>query len=330
MTIAVTALALALAVGGGTSVAGHARGTSGCHLWASPSGADSNPGTRARPFRSVKRLALRLKPGQRGCLEPGTTFDERIVLAVAGAPHAPVTISSGPGPRATLAQGIELRPSARYVRLQKLVLRARPGTPSATATVVLRGYAIHLEGSDVSAGAGVDVPRTCILLQHAGAAVVADNTVHHCGTGANYASGIAASISVNAQIADNTIYANPGDGVTLAPNAQRSRVTRNLLVENEAGVYFGGAAKYASRDNRVTRNIVSESRRYSVHGSYKPGAPHGRRNFVLDNCVWRTARMGGNGFTAARNRDVDPRVVPASGSYRVSASSPCRAYRAGA
>ena len=107
-------------------------------------------------------------------------------------------------------------------------------------------------------------------------------------------------------------------------------MTRNLLVENEAGVYFGGAATYASRDNRVIRNIVSESRRFAVHGSYKPGAPHGRRNFVLDNCVWRTARMGGNGFMAARNRVVDPRVVPAGGGYRVAATSPCKRYRAGA
>jgi Right handed beta helix region len=329
-TIALCALILALAVGVGSSVAGPVKRTAGCDLWASPRGADTNPGTRARPLKSVGRLAKRLKPGQRGCLEPGATFDERIVLAVSGGPHAPVTIRSGPGARAILAQGIELRSSARYVWLENLVLRARPATASATATVVLRGYAVHLAGSDVSAGAGVDVPRTCILLQHAGAAVIERNTVHHCGTGANYASGIAASISVNARIANNTVYANPGDAVTLAPNAQRSRVTRNLFVENEAGVYFGGAPKYASRDNRVTRNVVSESRRFSVHGSYKQGAPHGSGNLVLDNCLWSTARMGGNGFTAARNRIVNPRVVPAAGSYRLGATSPCRRYGAGA
>lgn len=321
------ALVAALVATAGLSVAG--AGTLRCDRWASPRGADSNPGTRARPFRTVTRLARKLRPGQRGCLEPGATFDDRIVLAVSGGRHAPVTITSGPGRRAILSQGIELRSSARYVELENLVLRARPGTPSATATVVLRGYAVHLEGSDISAGSGVDVPRTCVLLDHAGAAVIERNTIHHCGTGANYASGISASISVNARIADNTVYANPGDGVTLAPDAQRSRVTQNLLVENEAGVYFGGAAKYASRDNRVTRNVVTESRRYAVHGSYKQGAPHGSGNFVLDNCFWRTARVGGNGFTAARNREVDPHVVPAAGSYLLASSSPCKRYRAG-
>ena len=67
------------------------------------------------------------------------------------------------------------------------------------------------------------MPRTCVMLEHAGAAVIEQNTIHHCGTGENYASGIAANISVNARIAENTVYANPGDAVTLAPNAQRSR-----------------------------------------------------------------------------------------------------------
>ena len=329
--MAVVGLALVAALLVGTGVSPAARGqTEHCDRWASPRGADSNPGTRARPYRTVTRLARKLKPGQRGCLEPGAIFDERIVLAVSGGPHAPLTIASGPGRRAVLAQGIELRSSARYVRLENLVLRAKPGTPRANATVVLRGYAVHLQGSDVSAGPGVDVPRSCILLDHAGAPVIERNDVHHCGTGANYASGIAASISVNARIADNTVYANPGDGVSLAPDAQRSRVTRNLFVETEAGVYFGGASTYASRDNRVTRNVVTESRRYAVHGSYKPGAPHGSGNFVLDNCLWQTARVGGNGFLAARNRTVDPRVLPDDGSYRLSPSSPCRNYGAGA
>ena len=121
-------------------------GTKTCDRWASPRGADTNPGTRARPLKSVSRLAKRLKPGQRGCLEPGATFDERVVLAVARGPHAPVTIASGPGLRAILAQGVELKSSARYVWLEDLVLRARAGTPSASATVVLRGYAVHLGG----------------------------------------------------------------------------------------------------------------------------------------------------------------------------------------
>jgi Right handed beta helix region len=330
-TIIAFALVAALLGSAAVPISGAGAQTPRCDRWASPRGADSNPGTRARPFRTVGRLARKLRPGQRGCLEPGAFFNERIVLAVAGGgPHEPVTIASGPGRRAILAQGIELRSSARYVELQDLVLRARPGTPSANATVVLRGYAVHLEDSDISAGPGVDVPRTCVLLDHAGAAVIEGNTVHHCGTGANYASGIAASISVNARIADNTVYANPGDGVTLAPDAQRSRVTSNLFVENEAGVYFGGAATFASRDNRVTRNVVTDSRRYAVHGSYKQGAPHGSGNLVLDNCFWRTARVGGNGFIAAGNRVVDPDVVSAGGSYRLAPSSPCRRYGAGA
>ena len=95
-------------------------------------------------------------------------------------------------------------------------------------------------------------------------------------------------------------------------------------------MYFGGAASYAcSRDNRMTRNVVTESRRFAVHGSYKQGAPVGSGNLVLDNCVWRTARMGGNGYTAARNRVVDPRVVPVARGYRLLPAARARATTPG-
>ena len=326
---ALVLLGTAVAVAAWVTVATASGTGSGCAAWASPRGADANPGTRARPYRTVGRLAAALKPGQRGCLEPGTTFDQHVVLHVSGAPHAPITIASGPGSRAILARGLELATSARYVHLEGLTVRAQPGTLSASATVVIRGYSIYFEDSDVSAGPGVDVPRTCVLLDHAGAAVIERNTIHHCGVGQNYASGIAANISVNARIADNTVYANPGDGLALAPDAQRSFVTRNLFVENDAGVYFGGAAKFASNDNRVLRNVVTQSRRYSVHGSYKPGAPVGRRNLVLDNCLWQTARLGGSGYMAARNRVVDPRVIAVAGGYKLAPGSPCKGYGAG-
>ena len=107
-------------------------------------------------------------------------------------------------------------------------------------------------------------------------------------------------------------------------------MTRNLLVENEAGVYFGGAATYASRDNRVIRNIVSESRRFAVHGSYKPGAPHGSAT----SCS-TTASGARHGW--AETASWPPATASSihvwfrrAGSYRVAATSPCKHYRAGA
>ena len=42
-----------------------------CSKIASPDGADDNPGTAARPYATVEKLANSLQPGQTGCIRPG-------------------------------------------------------------------------------------------------------------------------------------------------------------------------------------------------------------------------------------------------------------------
>ena len=301
-----------------------------CAAWASPRGSDANPGTRARPYRRVGRLAASLKPGQRGCLEPGATFDERIVLNVSGAPHAPVTIASGPGPRAILAQGIELASSARYVHLESLTARARKGTPSEVATVVLRGYAVYIERERCDRRLGRRRPA------HLHPARSRRRGGHRAQHHPPLRGGPELRVGDHRQHLRQRPH-HRQHGVRQPGGRRRARSERSALSHHakpprrERGRHvFGGAAKYASRDNRITRNVVTESRRFAVHGSYKQGAPVGSGNLVLDNCVWRTARMGGDGYTAARNRVVDPRVVPVARGYRLAPGSPCTRYHAGA
>jgi hypothetical protein len=71
-----------------------------CARYASPSGSDRNPGTRARPFRTAQRLVRSLKAGRTGCLrrgryraEPG---DYVLRFGRAGAPGAPITVRGYP------------------------------------------------------------------------------------------------------------------------------------------------------------------------------------------------------------------------------------------
>jgi hypothetical protein len=299
-----------------------------CSGWASPSGADTNPGTRTRPYRTIQRLATSLRPGEAGCLEPGTVFPEHVVVEAAGARRAPIVIRSGPGRRAVLAAGLELTQSTRYVRIENLAIRPRLGTPSEQATVVLRGFEVALVRSDVT-GDELDVPRACILVDHAGHPVIERNVIHDCGNfdgNQLYAAGIRVGISVNARISDNNIFGSPGDAVALAPNAQRSFVSRNLFVDNGSGVYFGGSPSFVSRDNRVTRNVIVLSRRYAVHGSYSKGDPVGTGNLVFENCLWRVALVSGVGFREARSRIADPDVVWTGLRYRLPPRSPCRNY----
>jgi hypothetical protein len=315
------------------TVAGGATGVTRqppCSGWASPTGSDSNPGTRSRPYRTVARLATSLRPGQAGCLEPATIFPEHVVIEATGAGRAPIMIRTGPGPRAVLSAGLQLTEGARYVRVENVAIRARKDTGSEHATVILRGFEIALVNSEISGGGDdVNVPRSCVLIDHAGHPLLERNAIHHCGRrGIDelYAAGIRVGTSVNARIADNVIFANPGDAVALAPNAQRAVVSRNLIVDNASGVYFGGSGMLVSRDNRVTRNVIVLSRRYAVHGSYREGNPIGSGNIVFENCLWRVALVSGIGFTEARSRIANPQVDWTGSTYRMKPRSPCAGY----
>lgn len=327
--LAVSALAAA-ALGAGSGTAQTAR----CVLWAAPSGDDAGPGTAARPFRTIARLTAALQPGQTGCLPRGAIFAEHVVVTAVGRADAKIRVTSAPGAPATLADGLEWTQSSQHVVFDRVVVSSSASTESGAlpATVILRGFGNGLVRSDVSAGTVADVSRSCVLLDHARRALVDRNTIHDCarktGGGAVYGAGVSAAISVNAVITNNVVSRNPGDGIALAPNAQRSTVTRNLVVDNEAGIYFGGGPSVAANDNRVERNIVLRHARFAVHGSTAPGAPVGRRNLVTRNCLWQAGRLqAGTGYRSVANRVVNPRVRQAAGGYLVPRTSPCYAYR---
>jgi hypothetical protein len=320
------------------TVAGVATGSSvahPCNLWAAPSGSDANRGTRTSPFQTLARLAASLAPGQTGCLAPGSSFISREVVTAVGSPGKRITITTASGgARALLSDGIETTQATRFLTLTNLAIQARDDSPTrdVSGTVVLRGYSTYLMHSDVGPGTLKGAGRSCVVLDHANAAVVGGNVLHDCNGGSpdHYSAGVLASTSAGARILDNVIYGNVGgDAVAFSPNAQVSLARRNLMVGNLGGVYFGGDATTASRDNTVEQNVITLDSRFDVHSAYGPGNPVGRSNSVRRNCISspgaRTA--AGIGFRMGRNRIVNPRVVKSQGTYRLAAVSPCRAYR---
>jgi hypothetical protein len=320
------------------AVAGVASGSSAgpfCTLWASPAGADTNPGTRAGPFLTLGKLAASLAPGQTGCLAPGASFGKREVITAVGSAGKRITITTAPGgARAILTDGIETTQATRYLTLTNLAIQALDDSPlrGVAGTVILRGYSTKLTRSDVGPGTLKEAGRSCVVLDHAGSALIAGNVLHDCngGSSGHYSAGVLASTSAGARILDNVIFGNVGgDAIAFSPNAQVSVARRNLIVDNLGGVYFGGDAKTASRDNLVTQNVFMRSSRFDVHSAYGPGNPVGRANIVQKNCISSPGAVtaAGIGFKMGRNRTVDPRVVKGQGTYRLAAASPCRAFR---
>ncbi len=320
------------------SIAGAASGSQAavrCALWAAPFGADTNPGTQTAPFLTIGKLAMTLTPGQTGCLAAGTTFAKREVITAVGSTAGRITITSGPGGApAVLTDGIETTQATRFLTLTNLVINALggPDSQAVSGTVVLRGYSPALTRSDVGPGNLANVGRSCVVLDHAGAALIDRNVLHDCN-GASpglYGAGVLAATSVRAHISNNVIFGNAGgDALAFAPNAQLSVASRNLMVDNLNGIYFGGAPTYASRDNKIQRNVIALDKRFDVHGSHRPNAPQGAGNVVRLNCIFSPGAKAasGTGFKMRANRKVHVRVVKANGTYRLAPTSPCRAYR---
>jgi hypothetical protein len=333
--LSTVAAAAALAVAAFAGVASGSAAAPVCNLWAAPSGSDVNPGTRAKPLQSLGKLAVSLAPGQTGCLAPGASFATRELITAVGSRGKRVTITTAPGgPRAILADGVETTQATRFLTLTNLVIQALDDSPArgVSGTVVLRGYSSQLTRSDVGPGTLKEAGRSCVLLDHAGSAVISGNVLHDCngGSTSHYSAGVLASTSAGARILDNVIYGNVGgDAIAFSPNAQVSLARRNLMVGNLGGVYFGGDAKTASRDNTVEENVITGNSRFDLHSAYGPGNPVGRANIVRNNCISSPGALSsaGVGFKMGTNRSVNPRLIKAQGTYRVPAASPCRAYR---
>ena len=330
--VAAAAAFVAVAV---SSAASGSPSAARCNLWAAPYGVDTNAGTQVAPFLTLAKLAGTLTPGQTGCLAAGTSFATREAITAVGTPAGRITIKTAPGGvRAILSDGVETTQATRFLTLTNLAIGALENSANRNVpgTVILRGYSTALTRSDVGPGTLKEAGRSCVVLDHAGSALIDGNVLHECN-GASpelYGAGVLASTSVGARILNNLIYGNVGgDAIAFSPNAQVSRARFNLMVDNLGGIYFGGDPKVASRDTLVEQNVITRNSRFDVHSAYASNSPVGSRNLVRKNCIWSRGAVtaAGAGFRMGVNRKANPRVVKGQGTYRLAATSPCRAYR---
>jgi hypothetical protein len=219
----------------------------------------------------------------------------------------PATLQSGSG-RARIVGGIVVAAGVPHVTVRNLVVR---GSGGGRAAIVVRGDGARIAGSDVSGPGFVDRNTACVLLDGARGAIVDANRIHNCtrATRRNlYAPGIFVLSALRAKITHNVVYHTLGDGVALWPNAQHTRVQRNLVDGNVSGVYIGGNARTASSYNVVTRNIISNSGRWNVHSAW--ASVVGRGNVVASNCIWNGfgGNFAGGGFAKVGNIFASPRI----------------------
>lgn len=327
LTLFVVAL-MATVLGGCGSAHGSRFGTV-CRWFASPEGSHRPHGTAAAPFRSVQRLVNKLRPGQTGCLAPGT-YQEGVTFLHGGRRRLPITLRSVPGTRATIVGRLYIPHRANYVRISSLRLdgRNRLDLPSPTVDssddafvdddVTTDHTAICFE---LGSGSGYGQARRT-LIEH--------NRIHHCGVlpATNHEHGIYVANSVGARIIDNLIYDNADRGIQLYWNAQRTTIAGNVIDHNGEGILFSGDFGFVSSHNLIIDNSITNSTiRADVESYWPDSSQKGVGNLVIGNCIdggRLRVDLSGGGFVARKNQYVNPHYAGAEvGNYLMRAGSPC-------
>ena len=281
---------------------GAAPEASACDRWASSGGSNRAAGTAAAPFRSVSRLLAAVPNGGTGCLRAGSWFRERVTI------RRPVTLRSVGG-RANLVGQITIARHVPNVRLSGLAVR---GSGPGQAAILVRGDRARIVGNDVSGPGYRNRNTPCILLDGPRDVLIEANRIHNCARVSRrnlYAPGIHVASALRTRILHNVVYHTLGDGIALAPNAQRTRVARNIVDGNSSGIYLGGGSATASSYNVVTRNVISNSGRWNVHSAWSGRA--GKGNVVASNCLWNGfgGATAGAGFRLEGNINASPRFL---------------------
>ena len=163
--------------------------------------------------------------------------------------------------------------------------------------------------------------------------MIADNVIHECGNRADGAQDHAIYFdnSANALVTSNVIWGTAGYAIHLYQNAQGTQILKNVIDHNGFGVIFAGSSEFASSDNTVAGNLITNTTSgYDVTSWWSAAA--GTRNVLRENCIYR-GRLGtidklDGGFTAFRNVIANARYVDAQATQvRAESEQPLRLSR---
>jgi parallel beta-helix repeat protein len=160
--------------------------------------------------------------------------------------------------------------------------------------------------------------------------VIRDNRIHDCGRlpAENHDHGIYVSLADRTTIVGNWIYDNADRGIQLYPDAQGTRIERNVIDGNGEGIIFSGSDGMASSNNVVQDNVIANSRIRADVESFWDNTSPGHGNVVQHNCIGSGGIRGidrrSGGFDAHGNITARPRYADrAHGNLRVVGPRAC-------
>jgi Right handed beta helix region len=299
-------------------------------FYVAPNGRDSNPGTKARPWKTVQRAFSRLRPGQRALVAGGTYVADHVVER-AGTRSAPITVAGLPGQRVVLRAAstsgdtypLRVTSGAAFVRLQSLVLEGARGTSSTNVYFEGSAHDVELSRSEIrfSQDQGVFVENGARRIHLIG------NRIHDNGRGHESGQHQSHGIYIEGAdhlVANNVIYAHPfGFGIQVYPANRGTVVVHNTVVgSGHSGIVVGGDDGVS--DITIRNNVLAFNARYGVQmDSDCPTGVTIDRNVIHGNRSGQVQGGCSGVTTSGGNISSNPRfVAPARRDYRLSRGSP--------
>jgi parallel beta-helix repeat protein len=297
----------------------------------STTGSDANPGTLARPWRTIAKAMATLTAGQTAFVRAGTyeeakggacNFDYNAIdWRRSGTSTAPITISGYPGEEKRVIVKTRLRLAGRYLRLANLVVEAN--TAYSTFDQVCNGGPnVNVWNSNVELSA-LEIRNSRmsgLYLDKATNVSVRRSWIHHNGTHWNLDHGIYYESGENGLIADNVIEGNYAHGIKLAPGPNNALVTNNTVVANgRSGVIVAGDDLQTADGCLMVNNVFAYNKDYGIRSYWTDGVGVGNvalRNLVYANASGPLLLLGG--LATSETIERNPLFVDgATGNFRL-------------
>ena len=279
--------------------------STGRTFYVSKSGSNSNPGTRARPWRTIQYAVGHLGDNQRALVRSGT-YTENVDFNRSGTASNPKTLAAYPGAHVVIQSGsYPLEIDAAYWRIRGFILQ---GAGHESTNVYFESSAHHVElvknNIRRSRDQGIFSEASTNDLD------IIRNRIHDNGDGTRdngHSNGIYLE-GEDHYVANNVIYDHPhGFGIQIYPENSHSVIVNNTVTGSaESGIVVGGDGGVA--DIEIRNNILAHNRNYGV--SMDSDCPSdvtiARNLFNRNRSGWVE---GGCGVSTSGNLGGSPRFV---------------------
>lgn len=289
----VLALSLSAAVAcvpAGATASGKATGP----FFVSPAGSDSNPGTKARPWKTVQHAADRLLPGQTVFLRAGT-YRERVLPARSGTAGRYITYAAYPGEAPVIDGATVTLPDdlaglfeiagRGYIRVSGLrIVNARPNKDNA-GIMVIRSHDVVVErnrtSNTTSSGVGVWGSRNVV--------VSANDITRACSGG--YQESLTVAGTDGFDVVGNVVHDTAKEGICLKDGSRNGKARGNTVHHVRAVGIYTDAWDKATSGIEISANTVHDTGSDGIALASEMG---GRLSSVrvVNNVVYDAAFVG--------------------------------------